>query len=207
MLPNSRCTIIEITGKRVIDLGGLIRRGKPALLINTQEALLLLSFTQLSHEFWHRRQTLQSNKYLSLGVLSVSTCVSFYISLHHLSGQLASEVTSSSAVRLIAVLPVIPQTLVNTCVCMCQIRTSSLSQVSNPLCRSVTTLTTCRIWLTHNTILLSLNLHELFEEKTEPRMKPVPWPGCRVVNCQPLWQDSPSSNHPESVPLVIHVIV
>ena len=95
MLTNSRCTIIEITGKCVIDLGGLMHRGKPALLINTQEALLLLSFTQLSHEFWHRRQTLQSNEYLSLGVLSVSTRVSFYISLYHLSGQLGSEVTSS----------------------------------------------------------------------------------------------------------------
>lgn len=30
------------------DLGGLIPRGKLALLINTQEALLFLSFTQLS---------------------------------------------------------------------------------------------------------------------------------------------------------------
>lgn len=44
MLTSSRCTSIEITGKRVIDLGGLIHRGKPALLINTQEALLLPSF-------------------------------------------------------------------------------------------------------------------------------------------------------------------
>ena len=69
------------------------------------------------------------------------------------------------------------------------------------------TLTTCRTRLTRNTVLLSLNLHELFEEKTKPRMKPVPWPGCRVVNCQQPWQDSPSSNHPESVPLVIHVII
>lgn len=111
------------------------------------------------------------------------------------------------AVSLIAALPMIPQTLVNRCVCACQIRTSNLSQVSNLLCRSVTTLTTCRTRLTHNTVFLSLNLHELFEEKTKPRMTPIPWPGCRVVNCQQPWQDSPSSNHPQSVPLVIHVIV
>ena len=76
----------------MIDLGGLIHRGKPALLINTQEALLLLSFTQLSHEFWHRRQTLQSNKYLSLGDLSVSKSVSLCITLHHLSGQMDPDV-------------------------------------------------------------------------------------------------------------------
>lgn len=111
------------------NLGGLIHRGKPASLINTQKASFASSFLSL--------QCLMSSstedrhyKAVSTGLqgISISMCMSVSLSPNHLSGQIDLEVPYSDLAPSVQLLsfPWILQTLVNICVCMCLIKTSKL---------------------------------------------------------------------------------
>lgn len=101
-------------------------------------------------------------------------CVLLALPPNHLSGQTDPEVPYSDLVPSVQLLPFpwILQTLVKICECMCLIRASKLF-------RFQTCLVLQRLWpfadfgAICNITFLSLNIHEPFEEKKNPRIKPI----------------------------------